>query len=591
MIGSVLSGRYELVEQASTDAVFSSYRAQDRKSGTDVFVRVLRDELGANLGLVNSMQNVVGGIRDINHPSLERFLASESDGRHNYLVSEYTAGTTLAERLKRLASLSVPVAVALAIDVCEGLVPLHASGVVHGDISAKNVLALPSEGLKLLKPGFWQVYGQEASCAVWAVKEMSPYLAPEVTAGGMPTQMSDVYAVGVLIWLMLAGRLPYVGDNPVAIATHHATREYPSLRSVSASVPVALDELVKKCMDKNPLRRYGSVSALLGDLRTIQDALRFGRKLTWPLTGAQEDYADEPVAPSMNVANPSVSKQGQMEGTKSKRARKAERKREPDSDGVPVWFAAIVYVMTILVIVVLGGWFFFNSSKPKTVDVPNIVGKQVDEARSELKKLGLDIRQVRSEVSDKVADGAIIDQDPAMGEQSRVGMRVEVTVSKGSRFKEVPDLRGRSVEEARQVIQDMGLVLDEDNTELVRDKDLDEGLIVSHVPESGKKVERGTKIRLKVSNGDKRVRTTRSSSGATHTNRITFDIPPMDATVIVRIDVTDDNGTRTLFEEKMEAGQTVDERVRWVGNELIVRTFFDGELVDQKSVTPEESED
>jgi serine/threonine-protein kinase len=136
----------------------------------------------------------------------------------------------------------------------------------------------------------------------------------------------------------------------------------------------------------------------------------------------------------------------------------------------------------------------------------------------------------------------------------------------------------------------LNLELNDTDIELVRDRELDEGLIVSQVPEARKKVERFTRIRLKVSNGNRSVGNVRSKDW--HTNRVKFTIPDdVGRDVVVRIDVTDDQGTKTLFEQVMIAGQEVDERVRWVGDELLIRVFFDGELVEQMTAKPEEEKE
>jgi serine/threonine-protein kinase len=140
--------------------------------------------------------------------------------------------------------------------VGEAVSALHASGIVHGDISAKTVVATSADSIKVTVPGLWRAYGISSRAAVAALRAMSPYLAPEVTAGAMPTFQSDIYAMGVLLWQLLTGRLPYPGDTPSSVAVKHATAPYPSLRSVTNSVPMPLDKIVEKAMAKEPSARY-----------------------------------------------------------------------------------------------------------------------------------------------------------------------------------------------------------------------------------------------------------------------------------------------------------------------------------------------
>lgn len=586
MIGQLVGGKYEVIEDVGSDTVFDLFKAKEKGTENFVFVRSIAGSKRRPDGFSEQVQQVVGRLKAVNHPGVERLISAHQETNGYYIVSEYTPGSVLEDRLKRLANLSVPAAVAMAIEICDALAALHAARIVHGDVSTRTVLSTSGEGAKLLLPGLWTAYGQDQDLALGMLKQMSPYLAPEVTSGGMPTPQSDIYALGVLLWQVLAGRTPFYGDSPSVISAKHEADPYPSLRMVAATVPNALDEIIKKCMDKNPLQRYGSAAALLNDLKAIQDALRFGKKITWPIQGAISTQEPFDVAPELNAVDGKP-----QDAAMSKKAKQDQKKKaKEESDGIPLWIAILMYTVTAVFMLIVGGWIFFNSQKPKILTVPNLVGKQVEEARKELKESGLMLREARQQVSEKYPEGAIIETNPASGEDIRQGQRVEATVSKGSKFVELPDFRGRTVAEAKKLALDLNLNISDTDIELVRDKELEEGKIVSQVPEARKKVERYTRVRLKVSNGNQRVGSTRDSD-AWHTNRVQFSVPGnLENEVLVRIDVTDDQGTTTLFEELMVPGQEVDERVRWVGDELIIRIFFDGELVKQQNAKPEEEE-
>ncbi len=581
MIGQVIGGKYELTEELGSDSVFDLYRGKSTGTGEDVFVRGVEGSVPRNDAFRNQVTQLIGRLKPIHHPGVEKLISAHQEPNGYYIVSEYSPGSVLDARLKRLATLSVLAAVVTAIDLCEGLVSLHGAHIVHGDISTRTVLSTSGEGAKLLLPGMWQAYGQDSELALAMLKQMAPYLAPEVNEGGMPTPQSDIYALGVLLWQMLAGRVPFHGDNPATIAHKHRTEPYPSLAQVAATVPNALDQIIRKCMDKNPLVRYGSARELLGDLRAVQDALRFGRKITWPIQGPASVEAAGAVAPELNA----IDAKPQPAAT-SKKVSKAKPIKE-ESDGVPMWVAGLLYTVTFIFLLMVGGWAFFNAQKPKLLTVPNLVGKDVEHARKDLEPTGLKLREARREVSERVPEGVIISTDPAPGDNIREGQRIEAIVSKGSKFVQVPDFRGRTVEEARQLAQTLNLVIEDADIELVRDRELDEGLIISHVPEARKKVERYTRLKIKVSNGNRRAQPDRPAP--THTNRVQFKVPSdLDRDVLVRIDVTDDEGTKTVYEELMSPGSDVDERVRWQGDELIIRIFFDGELIKQQTAKPED---
>lgn len=585
MIGSMVAGRFQLMEEAGSDAVFDGFKARDRSAGKDVFVRVARSRGAGASDFASELQVVVGSLKGVSHGGLERVLGVYTEGGRVSVVSDYTPGSTLEARLKRLASVTVPVAVATGIELAGALSALHGAGLVHGDVSARAVLSTSSEGTKLLTPGFWRAYGRDPESAVGSHKQMAAYLAPEVTSGSMPSVQSDIYSLGVLLWQMLAGRLPYSAESPAGLAAKHANEAYPSLRAIVASVPAPLDEIIKKAMDKNPLRRYASAGEMLSDLKAVQDALRFGRKLKWPIAGPVSVEELSAVAPELNAVDPEAGAEATACAVDPKKAK--VKKRREQTDGVPVWLAALTYIVTAMALLVVGGWLFFNTQQPKVLTVPNIVGLQVEEARKELQDMRLKLRESRRQVSDKFPEGAIIETDPAPGADIKEGTFLEAVVSKGSRFVEVPDFRGRTVEEARGLARSLNLEIVDTDIELVRDREAEAGRVVGQVPEARRKVERFTRMRLRVSNGN--VRTGTDRSAVRQSNRVQFEVPgTLEADVLVRVDVTDDDGTRTLFEQLMAPGDKVDERVRWTGTELIIRIFFDGELIQQKTAKPEE---
>lgn len=569
MIGHVLSLKYEILEEIESGPVFTAYRAKDRTGGREVKIRIVNGDMARDPEFLDSLRRVVSRGRELSHPGIERVLDLDEDEDIWYVVSEYAPGAALDDRLRRLSSFSVPVALSAIIQIAEALESVHADGVVHGDIAAKTVISSQADSVKLTLPGFWEAYSHNSKAAVGMLKGMSPYLAPEITAGAMPSVQSDIYAVGVLMYQMLAGRFPYPGDTPVAIATKHASSPYPSLRNTSNSVPVALDEVVRKAMSKAPGDRYHSVRALLADLRTMQDALRFGRSISWPLQPAEPNDEPEPVAPDLNAVNPP-----QKDQTKVK------RKKRLDSDGIPGWLAGLGYVTTVLAVLAIGGWFYFNIQRPKPIPVPNLIGKSATEAGNELKALGLNLRVVRREPSDQYGEGIILDLAPKPGEDVLEHAYVEAIVSAGSRFVEIPDLRGRTIDEARSLLESMNLDL-ADQVEYVRDRDLDEGMIVSQVPEARKRIERFSKIRVKVSSGP-RGNTSGDLGGGLHKYMLRLTMPAGDGVpVMMRVDMTDDNETQTIHEAEHAPGEVVEVEGYGYGTEVTFRVFINGEPVKQ----------
>lgn len=570
MIGGLVAGRYEIVREGESDSVFDTFKGRDRNSGIDVFVRSVRQDLLTDPEFSETLGKVVERLSNLKQAGSERILAFERTATNTYVVTEFFEGSSLESRMRRLASLSVPVAVGVAIEICEALAPLHAAGIIHGDVSLRNVFTTSTDAVKLVSAGFWEAYAHNEKAARSKLREMSPYLAPEVTQGGMPTIASDVYAVGVLLWQILGGRPPYTGDSPATVAAKHASQPYPSLRSVIPSVPDALDKLIQKAMEKDPLHRYQSMGFLVADLKVIQDALRFGRPLSWPL---RPEVEDEPVkvAPKLNAVD--------AKPQERKVASTQRKRREADvSDSLPVWLSGLVYMAGALVLVVVGAWIFFNSNKPKSLSVPNLVGKSVEEAQAELRPMDLKLREAKRVMNDQYPKDTIISLSPAPGEDIKQYAYIDAVVSLGSKTFKLPDFTGKTLNEAREIATQLDLRVPLEDVEYVQSADIPKGQIVGQTPDPQTMVERYSRVKLQISNGDMPV-PNRTSGPQVHPSTLEMDIPStVEGAVTVRIMMKDDQGERKVYENQHFANDHVSADITVYGSSAEFKIYFDDKL-------------
>lgn len=586
MIGHTVAGRYTLVEELFSNKLFDVYRAEDITGGRNVKVRFVRPTAAADTGFLRELKESAEHHREFQHPSLERVMDVVDEDGLTIIISEFEAGSILEERLKRLKSFSVPVALSLAISIAEAVEACHSAGLIHGDVSARTILTKNSEGVKLLEAGYWRAYGQSELAAKAMIPEMAPYLAPEITSGEMPNVASDVYALGVLLYRLLSGRYPYQGDTPNSLAAKHRTAPYPSLRATNPSVPDPLDKVIAKAMSKEPIQRYSSVKKMLRDLRLIQDALRFGKSLTWPLDPS-EPVPEQPIVPASADAEKKPKDQAKKAGAAGGRKKRSGRSRSA-GDGVPPWLvgltivASVIGVLAIVVIAVL------NLSSPKELTVPNLIGKSFTEAQSDLKEINVTLRRVKSEPSDEFPEGTVLALDPSPGATVKEGWIVDAIVSAGSRFVEVPDLRGRTVDEAKSLLETLKLELDDDFA-YEQDRNMEPGLIKSQVPEPRRQIERGSRIKVTITT-EERVRTTPTRT--LHTFTIRVKVPEdMEGVVRVLVTMTDDEGTRTIDDQDRNPGALYEISADGVGNEANFRIFFNGDLAEQKLVRASDEEE
>jgi len=571
MIGSVLRIRYAVNQLLYENAVFTAYVAFDQVAGKDVCVKVFKPPFSQEKEFVDATFYHAQKASAVQHPGIEKVLELDDHEGQPFLVCELAKGTVLRERLRRFAPFSVPVAVGMASAVCEPLYALHKAGIVHGDISAENIIIGADGSAVLLQSGQWQAYGHSRTAGMVCLPSMAPYLAPEISAGGMPSPESDVYAVGVLLYELLTGHAPYRADTPVALAMKHANETPPRVKALNSSVPMVLDEITHKALSKDPLQRYRSVGELLSDLRYLQDALRFGRSLSWPIR--PEALSERPkVAPKMSAVR-------EPEALQPKKARIREVvDDEPVASDVPVWMRMAATFVVAIFVFFIGWWLFISLNTKKEVKVPNIIGQPISEAANILATNRLRLQVARKQASDKYDADTIIECNPAVGETVKEDKVIFVTISTGSRFVEVPDLRGFTLDKAQSLLKKLNLECD-DMVLYKRSKNVAEGLVVDQNFEPRSSVEQGTKIQLTVSSGERGRDSTNDSE--VHDYEVNVTLTGLTDPVTLRVDIVDDRGQQTIFEEERQPEETVTIKAKGWGKEVTFKIYYDGELKKQ----------
>lgn len=589
MIGVILRIRYELLQELDSDPVFVTYKARDRVAGRDVRVRVLQPPFASEPDFVEALRTMIARYGAIQQEGLERLTGVDEHEGLPFVVGELPTGVAAADRIKRLAPFSAQVSLAVTIKLCEALAALHAKGLTHGDVCARNLVVSQDGRPTLALAGIWEAYAHSRTAGSVVLPQMADHLAPEVSEGAMPSPASDAYAVGVLLFELLTGRAPYGGDTPVSIALKHAQAPVPSIKTFNPAVPSALEELVRKALAKSPSDRYSGAQAMLGDLRMIHDALRFGKPLTWPIRREAEPAASSS-APLATAAEPPDNPVAPRMSAIRKAQKPAKRARETDDDSVPKWLVGLVYTGALAVLVLIGGFVYWNLTKPKALEVPNIVGMTVGEASGVLRGQGLTMHIAQRVASDQFGEDTVIDSNPRARQQVKQGSRVTVTVSLGKSFLETPDIRGMTVSEAKELLRAAGLRLDEPPSE-ARSPDVPVGQIVSQTPEPRARVARGTRIQAVVSTG--RERAERRPVVRESTYEVSIKMPSGDVPVVVRVDITDERGTRTVHEDTHQPGEEFTVSTDGRGDRALFRIFFDGELVkqvEQEAQPPEGAE-
>jgi serine/threonine-protein kinase len=588
VIGTILRGRYELTGLLADGAIFATYSARDRGQSRDVAIRLIKAPFSRDTKFIERIRETVIRYGNLQGNSIEAIYELDQEEANVFLVGELTRGPSLADRIRKLAPFSIQVSVGTGISICQALESLHRAQVAHGDLNPANIAVLADGDVRLQLTGMWEGYSGSATAAAMVLPTMSPYLAPEVSAGEMPGPRSDVYSVGILLYELLTGRLPYYGETTSAIALQHATTPTPSVKEINSSVPTVLEEIVRKAMSKDPALRYANATALLADLRTLQDALRFGRQLTWPLkssasaasagaspktTSAKTAAVTAPVAPKSEPPGRVAPKMSAIRGDEP-----TPQKMKKERD-VPVWLLFITVFVGAVAISLIGVWMLFNLNKPRTVEVPTLRGLSVAEARSVLKNSKLNLRIITRRPTDQMEMDRVLESDPEKGESIREGGEVGVVLSAGSRYVLVPDLAGLTIDKAKSVLSSLNLDLD-DTVERASDAKVSEGLVLRSSPAARQKVERQSRVRLIVSNGLAAVPTTTTqptSGGYLYTLRVR--LTDLNVPTQVRVEMEDEEGARPVHDQIHDPGEEFEVSAMGKGRKATFKFYYDGSLV------------
>ena len=582
LIGSLLRIRYEVVQELEEGPIFHAYRVKDRVGGREVKVRLIQPPFGQEAPFLERVQEVISESSAANHPGMERLLELDEHEGTPFVISELPSGASLKEKIARLAPFSAPVSISTVAGVCEALVPIHDAGHCHGDISSSNIYVNHEGKVKVGLAGMWRAYGASKTAGAVVLPMMAPYLAPEVTQGSMPNAQSDVYSIGVLLFELLVGRYPFSADTPVAMAMKHATAPIPGIRITNPAVPAVLEEIVKKAMAKRPEDRYPDAKAFLSDLRIMQDALRFGKQLSWPIKATTPvpvptpEPAPQLVAPRMSAIHPEPREQ-----------KIKDRQEEVEiPDRLPQWLTALGYIAGLALVASIGGYLYWNLTSAKPVRVPSLVGVNAADAENQLSKLKFKSEIIETESSEPV--GNVTKTDPRADVKVDEGSTIKLYVSKKSTFVEIPPLKGKPIDEVRETLQRLGLKVDR-KLDYRPNRNFERGIVIGSTPSEREKLQRNSVVKLIVSNGPRS--TDDESLPKLRTYRVRIGPLRLDRQVFVLVEMTDDEETRPIYEGNHVEGDVIETDADGQGDRVVITVKYDGLIVDQKTVEAPQKEE
>ena len=473
----VFDNRYKVIEKIGVGGMADVYRGYDELLGRTVAIKILHANFASDEGFVGRFKREAQNAGRLSHPNIVNMYDVGYDQGYHYIVMEYVEGQTLKEYIQERGKLSVDEAVKFAVAIAEGLEHAHAMGIVHCDIKPHNMLITKSGRLKVTDFGIARAMNsQNTMMYTNSVMGSAHYLSPEQASGKTIDGSTDIYSLGVVLYEMLTGRVPYEADTPIAVALKHVKDKLIPPTRYNPSIPPLLESVVMKALQKKPADRYRSVSEMIGDLRMSGGFAGFGTSRM-----RQYDFATQVLPP----VNEMTSQLEELD----------EEVQEEEHKGILGTIAKIpqkyILLGSVVIFVVAFLWAFLsfgNFWSNATVTVPNVVGKQVSVARNILEDNHLRV-SVSEVANSEVPAGKVISQTPASGESVKENHPVHLVVSKGAGDLTVPDLSGLTVDQAKQRLKDMGLVLGKITTQ--EDSSKPDGVIISQSPSADGKINKG----------------------------------------------------------------------------------------------------
>lgn len=463
----ILGNRYELLEKIGEGGMSYVYKARCQILDRIVAIKILKEEYSNDHAFVNRFRTEAMAAARLSHPNIVNIYDVGEQGDVYYIVMEYVEGKTLKELIAEESPLPVGRAIDIAVMICDGIQHAHEKGIIHRDIKPHNILITTSGMVKVADFGIAQAISKKTITFGGNIVGSVHYISPEQAKGEPLTIATDIYSLGCVLYEMLTGKPPFDAESPVTVALKHIHDDITPPRKINASIPMALEGIIYRAMEKLPEKRFDSAEKMRNDLLNMNGAY----------AGYKPGHAGRDT-----IVMPPIT-----EGTDE-----TMKKRKLRTTGIYVIIALLGLFFGM--IVMLGGSFFGQE-----VVVPDIVGKDINEANKELDKLKLSMDVKEKQFSDEFEKDEIIFQEPGKGQKVKEGRHIEVILSLGSEKIKVPDVEGKELADAEIIIRNEGFEIGK--VDKTYDDKYKEGFIISQEPRAGTRVAKNSKIDLMVSKG------------------------------------------------------------------------------------------
>lgn len=492
MSSRLLAGRYELIEKIGEGGMAIVYKAKCRLLNRYVAIKILRPEFTKDEQFVENFRRESQAAAGLSHPNIVSVYDVGQEGNIHFIVMELVEGKTLSELIEEKGRLDYKEAINITRQVASALSLAHKNQIVHRDIKPHNILITNTGVAKLADFGIAKAVS--ASTIIGGNNKVMGsvhYFSPEQARGAYVDERSDIYSLGIVLYEMLTGKVPFDGDNPISIALMHINDPMPPVSAEVPGIPPQLEKIIMKATDKYQTNRYRTADEMIEDLDNIEFITKVMGQKAFTIAGEEEK---EQPAVSVRPERERTHRKSEPAG-KTEESDKTLERANKISTGFIIGAVAVLVIAGIIGLGALLGWFSGDSEEIK---VPNFVGRTFEEAQALAQETGLEIARGEDVYSPDQEEGKITSQNPTADSVVSPGKLITVYVSKGKKDGVVPKIVGMDYKGASEYLKTFGFELGIVKTE---SSTLPENVIIEQSVEEGSTASKGTKIDVTVSDG------------------------------------------------------------------------------------------
>lgn len=488
MKGQKINDRYQIIKSIGEGGMANVYLAYDTILDRNVAVKVLRGDLATDEKFVRRFQREALSASSLSHPNIvEVYDVGEDNGQY-YIVMEYIEGCQLKQLLKKRGRLTLSEVIDIMLQITDGLSVAHDAYIIHRDIKPQNIMILDSGLVKITDFGIAMAMNSTQLTQTNSVMGSVHYLPPEQANGKGSTLQSDIYSMGILMYELLTGELPYKGDNAVEIALKHLKEKIPSVREKLPEIPQSVENIIIKATAKNPKNRYADARSMNEDLRTCLDDSRANEpKIVLPYPEFDEDRKPKSSTKSQSKNDGIVKEIKTEEVENTKRDNKVLITLFAVFTGIVIVITSIIVLLPII-------------TNQKEIKVPDVSGLDISDAINTLQNEGFKIAdQQKEQASDEVPEGKVVKTNPVAGVKKTKGSEITLYISTGNEGFTMEDFTGKNYYTVYGTLTAYGILVIPEKRD-VSDSNVDASTILDQSVKAGEKVSKGDTVILYIPN-------------------------------------------------------------------------------------------